>query len=106
MQIPRWASRLTLEITEVRVERLQEINEAGVFAEGVQIPINAETGNPLLRLSGPFAPALYLSAGYTSADLIRAHFASEWDTAHARRGFGWDANPWVWVIGFRRVEAA
>lgn len=105
IHLPRWASRLTLEITDVRVERVQEISEEQVFAEGVQIPVS-EDGRPLLRLaggSGP-APAAYLTKGFTERDFVRAHFAALWDGINKKRGFGWDANPWVWAITFRRVE--
>jgi hypothetical protein len=74
IHMPRWASRILLEITNVRVERVQEISVADAKAEGV----------------------CGLSA--------RAEFLMLWDSINAKRGFGWDANPWVWVIEFRRTE--
>lgn len=79
--MPRWASHLTLEITAVRVERVRDITEADALAEGgwtyATCPIHK-------------AP--------------EASFAQLWDSINAGRGFGWQANPWVWVLGFRRVE--
>lgn len=80
--MPRWASRLTLEVTAVRVERVQEITCEGITAEGV--------------------PG-YDGHVMTNAERRRA-FAGPWDAINAKRGAGWDANPWVWVIEFRRVE--
>ena len=73
IHMPRWASRITLEVTEVRVERLQEISEEGAIAEG------AELGS------------------------ARGHFSILWDSINAKRG-NWEVNPWVWVVGFRRVD--
>ena len=78
IHMPRWASRITLRITDVRVERLTNITAADALAEGVQIPVNADW-----RASWP-----------------RAHFASLWDGINAKRGHGWSANPWVWVVEF------
>ena len=69
--MPRWASRITLEITEVRVERVQEISAADCFKEGV------EMYKPIQQ------------------------FQSLWDSLNAKRGFGWEVNPWVWVIRFK-----
>lgn len=79
--MPRWASRISLEITAVRVERLQDISEADTKAEG-------------------FERAYY--RGYTKrkaddpADLTDA-----WDAMNAKRGHPWESNPWVWAITFR-----
>ena len=77
IHMPRWASRITLEITDVRVERLQEISEKDAKAEGVM---------------PDYPTALYASA-----------FSELWNSINAKRGYGWDANPWVWVISFKVV---
>ena len=75
IHIPRAASRITLEITGVRVERLQDISEADAIAEGVY--------------TDPACPA------YDA-------YAQLWDEIN---GLGsWEANPWVWVIEFKRVK--
>lgn len=104
IHMPRWASRLTLRINDVRIERLQDITAADAAAEGVRIPVDGSTGRPMLDISGPYAPCHYLAADqartFTHDAWLRAHFASLWDSMYAKRGNGWAANPWVWVIGF------
>jgi len=88
--MPRWASRITLEVTGVRVERLQDITEEDAKEEGVYqrceewLPTDADPN------------------GYAYVMAADA-FRTLWDSINSRRGFGWDANPWVWVISFRRV---
>lgn len=81
IHMPRWASRLTLEIKSVHVERLQDISEDNARAEGWPGPIT-ETGFPI---ASPLA-----------------WFANVWTSIN---GPGtWEANPWVWVIKFERVK--
>lgn len=86
--MPRWASRITLEIVTVRVERLQDISEADALAEGVP-PIDTQVVQSdgsikLFRLSS------------------RNLYQSLWNQIHGPGA--WDTNPWVWVVGFRRIE--
>jgi hypothetical protein len=81
IHMPRWASRITLEVTAVRVERLQEITEYDAIREGVTLGIDGATG----RL-----------------EYSRAAFQRLWDTV-APSGSAWHVNPWVWVVSFRRV---
>lgn len=85
IHMPRWASRITLEVTEVRVERLQEISPNDARDEGV----------PPYSPLHPLPAALY----------YQATFQDQWDALNAKRGFSWESNPWVWVVSFRRVEA-
>ena len=89
IHMPRWASRITLEITEVRAERVQQISEGDAKAEGCGLVCTVK--------SERFGR--YMSAGQYA-------FASLWDSINANRGLGWEANPWVWVIGFRKLERA
>ena len=79
IHMPRHASRITLEVTGVRVERLQNISEADAIAEGVR--------NSLHLPGGRFA---------------RENFEHLWWTIHGDGS--WESNPWVWVIEFKRVE--
>ena len=80
IHMPRWASRITLEVTGVRAERVQNISDDDQLAEGV----------PPYELSRP---------DY----LRRAWFSGTWDSIYARRELGWDTNPWVWAITFKRI---
>jgi len=82
IHLPRWASRITLEITDVRVERLQEITEEDAIAEGCSLMVGTTAGGNM---------------GIASA---RYSFMKLWDSLNAKRGYGWDKNPWVWVIEF------
>lgn len=82
--MPRWASRLTLEITGIRVERLQEIAEADARAEGCDG--NCPVGHIPAHQAGP---CVY-------------HFAQLWDSINGDE-FPWETSPWVWVIEFKRV---
>lgn len=95
IHMPRRASRITLEITGVRVERLLDISEADAQAEGVQL-LNAI--GPDQRLSGDDRARTQLTHPFTIA------FASLWDDVYADRGAGWSANPWVWIVEFRRLS--
>lgn len=74
--MPRWASRITLEITGVRVERLQAISEADAKAEGSSL----------------------VSGSYSH----RGWFRELWGEINGPGS--WEVNPWVWVVEFRRLE--
>lgn len=85
--MPKWASRLTLEVVSVRVERVQEISEADAIAEGVCLPERAHT---FAWADGP----------------LRNEFAYLWESINgACEGCAWADNPWVWCIEFRKVAA-
>lgn len=83
IHMPRTASRITLEITDIRVERLQEINEQDAIAEGVE-PFNWDDGQSLRPI-----PA----------------FAKLWDSINAEK-HPWSSNPYVWAVSFRKLEVA
>lgn len=95
IHMPRWASRITLEVTGIRVERLQAISDDDADAEGV----------------GEFdglmdEPDLYRRAkamGEAAVD-PRVWFAQIWDSINGKRA-PWDSNPWVWAIAFKRILA-
>lgn len=109
IHMPRWASRITLRVTSVRVERVQDISEEDARAEGVK-PLGRShraVYGMTLEGVGPVYPA-------PAADIIAG--GESWTTSAARsfRGLwesingaeSWTANPWVWVVGFERVEAS
>jgi hypothetical protein len=94
--MPRWASRITLEVTGVRMERVQEISETDAKAEGVtEIPIKINTEGYANTDTGAVCGGGALPA--------IASYALLWDFLNAKRGYGWNKNPLVWVIEFRRV---
>jgi hypothetical protein len=89
IHMPRWASRITLEIVNVRVECLQDISEEDAKAEGV-------------------ARGWYERDTLDGAEIVptdyRSGFRAAWNDMHAKKGHGWDVNPFVWVIAFTRLE--
>lgn len=91
----RKRSRITLEITDIRVKKLQEIGYNDLVREGV------EDTFPVLALYGTvFVPALY-------SDIFKetiTKFGQLWDSLNAKRGYSWATNPWVWVISFRLLK--
>jgi hypothetical protein len=105
IHMPRWASRITLRVTGVRVERVGEITPADVLAEGVRIPCTPD-GKPLIRLTGNHPPTDFLpprkDMDWSSDELLRAEFASLWCEINGRES--WDADPFCWVVSFERVK--
>lgn len=89
--MPRWACRLELELTQVRVERLQDISEKDAIAEGIA--------------STEALEALRANSALLVEETYRMGFRSLWDSLNAKRGFGWDANPWVWALTVKRAVA-
>jgi len=82
--MPKWATRLWLEVTGVRAERVQDTIHNDILAEGW----NCRDDLPWAE--GP-------------TDALR-WFITLWDSINAKRGFGWDTNSWVWVYEFKRME--
>lgn len=98
IHMPREAARLFLRVLNVRVERLQDITEEGAKREGIQ----SYWAEPH-RDVAPFIGA----AKELGADLCltrRQAFEQKWDSIYSARGYGWEQNPWVWVIEFEREE--
>lgn len=101
--IPRWrspihmsrrASRITLEITDVRVQRLQEISEADCWAEGIEAidgMFDQEIFAMAKRLNVPFEDA-------------RPTYACLWESINGKGS--WEANPFVWALSFKRIDGA
>jgi hypothetical protein len=83
--MPRWASRLLLRVEDVQAERLHDITADGARSEGVPAPESKKA------LKSPDEYALF-------------RFSRLWDEINVKRGFGWDANPWVWVIKFELLR--
>lgn len=94
IHMPRKLSRITLEITRVRAERLQDITEEDARAEGVSC---RTCGHPIDGLSENDCECFH-------SVFARVHFKALWNRINGERpGCSWDANPWVWVLDFRVV---
>jgi hypothetical protein len=99
--MPREAARLFLKVESVRVERLHDITEADAQKEGVEkMPLFdlKQIPQQLFIPGGKYGKGMIPNASY------KAGFYKIWEELNAKRGYGWDVNPWVWVIGFRRIE--
>ena len=75
------ASRITLEITDIRVERVKDIELEDIRHEGLV-----------------FSPEC-------DGSIMRTQFKNLWDSIYEKKGSGWDENPWVWVIEFKQINA-
>ncbi len=104
--MPRWACRLLLEVTEVRVERLQEITPEEVHAEGIPGMVCGryqcrDCNGQGHSLSHPTCP----TCKGTGDDAI-GYWRRGWNDINGKReGCSWESNPWVWRINFKRLEA-
>jgi len=83
IHMPRVASRITLEVAGVRVERVQDISKSDEMAEGRPVPLGLEE----------------------SGKQFDGWFQELWDSINEKRGFGWEKNPWVWVVEFKKEAA-
>jgi len=104
IHMPRWASRITLEITNVRVERVMDISEADAKAEGSELlrwfhrPGTPEGEDTNLGAQGQQWNESW------DAPCYRNGFAKLWQSIYVGTSNDWDRNPWVWALEFRRVE--
>jgi len=85
--MPKEAARIRRELADVRAQQVQDISEEGAKAEGCET---------------------FFWGGYefdcSDCVPVIANFHRVWDSINAKRGFGWDVNPWVWPLTFRRIE--
>lgn len=91
IHMPRWASRITLEITGVRVQRLQDISAEDCIAEGIE-----ETMAGRYRIYGREADGRDVDRS------PRTSYASLWESINGAGS--WGANPWVWALAFKRIR--
>ncbi len=80
--MPKWACRLRLEVVAIRVEQVQDISEDDAKAEGVRGDEHPWADQPAAAMCFPHI----------------------WDPLNAKRGHGWDTNPWVWVVEFKKLD--
>ena len=94
IHMPRWACRIELGITGVRVERIKDTSFDDAIAEGCPMEHMHDERPPV------FADGTLLHQGIVGPV---AWFADLWDSIYAKQGLGWDMNPWVWVLDFKVV---
>lgn len=103
--MPRWMSRLTLTVIEVRVQRLQEISEADAIAEGIERGTCPNTHEPSgwrdydLIEQGPHKGQRHPHAIVPWKDAVRSYH-SLWDSLHKDQGHRWEDNPWIVAVTF------
>lgn len=90
--MPRAASRITLKVVDVQLQRLQEISYQDVEAEGY----NVVNRLPLMLPPGTDAVKIV-------EYIARETYREAWDALNARRGYPWASNPWVWVVSFTKI---
>jgi len=98
IHMPRWASRLTLEVTDVRVERLQDISEADAMAEG----IHRIWPEGHISDDGPNHYTINLDGFNANAPTAAEVYRMLWEWINGPDS--WTANPWVWAISFEVVK--
>ena len=120
LRMPREASRLTLRVTDVRVERVRDISEADAMAEGCKPVVWSDppwwqgyrefNGDLLHQQTQGEQPPDWMIEPHkmkpckhmdTSA---RQMFAGRWISINEKRGFGWATNPWVWAVTFEVIR--
>lgn len=90
--MPRWASRINLEVTSVRVERLQDISESDCWAEGIEEVMHDFDDAAQIDMANRLGCRI---------EDAKPLYALLWEQINGKGS--WDANPWVWVIDFRRT---
>jgi len=93
IHMPRWASRLWLAVTEVRVQRLQDCSEADAMAEGIQR--DSIPDGPI-----PGGNTSFGYPGYSGFDTAISAYTTLWNSLHTAEGERWQDNPWVVAISF------
>ena len=86
IHLPRWASRDMDELTNVRCQRVNEISEADAQAEGPKL-FSLDHGNNHC----------------TPIETYKSAFKFLWNSINSKRGYGWETNPWVWALTFKRL---
>lgn len=94
--MPRWASRIQLEIIDIRIERVQDMSLSDARAEGI------------VQTYGDFFGNIPKWAGDIEHEYVnrnsKENFSRLWNSINEKRGFSWESNPWVWVVEFKRIN--
>lgn len=103
IHMPKQAARIFLQVTDVRVEWLQEITVQDAIKEGIR----AFGCDPCLEINGRCIPQDGEDSFCGIEQQVEEKFIELWDSTIPKKKmvqYGWDANPWVWVIEFKRIE--
>ncbi len=93
IHMPKTASRIWLEVVDIRVERIRDISERNAVAVG------------LYNTADHTFPMWTAGEGYKEHfEFPRSAFIELWDSLNEKRGFGFETNPWVWAVAFKRVQ--
>ena len=100
IHMPRWASRITLDVVAVRVERVQEISEGDVDAEGLYCPYER-----VVTHSEDYSAPCYVEGPCHNYDRfceksMQENYKELWNSIYGKT-FPWESNPWVWVVEFK-----
>ncbi len=88
IHMPRWASRILLEVVSVRVERVHDITDEDCQMEGIDVDHSDYTPDPN-------------NESVRNESVYHWEFSKLWNSINEAKGFGWDKNPWVWVVEFK-----
>lgn len=96
--MPKNYSRITLEITDIRVEKIKDTSEDDCMLEGIDM----ETDHASLCINIEDCTAY--ENDLIDGSAIKTVFSKLWDKINRKRGYGWGVNPWVWVIEFKQIK--
>ncbi len=99
LHMPRWACRQLLKITDIRVERIQDISEEDARAEGIDMESDYASLCVNIQDSG-------LENSLIGGSAAKTVFAGLWDDCYGKDGGDWSENPWVWTYTFEKVKDA
>lgn len=103
IHMPQEAARIFLQVTDVRVEKLQKITIQDAIKEGIR----AFGCDPCLEINGRCIPQNPSSSSCGIDEIVEEKFIELWDSTIPKKKmaqYGWDANPWVWTVEFKRIE--
>jgi len=93
IHMPRTAARIFLKVVNIRVERLQDITAKDAQAEGIKL--NCKHDDYVCSAH---------PCDFEETIACKDYFKNLWDGINQKRGYGWDTNPWVWVVEFERTD--
>ena len=101
-QMPHWASRMTLEVLNVRVMRVRDISEEDALSQGIELIEHNCFKNYLIDKDWFYDGTNKKSYGAVEDPIMS--FASLWDSIYAKRLLVWNLNPWAWFVDFKVIE--